>query len=605
MEMLGKISIKAKLLLVIIILGLVSVAAISHIARSFSTANNTYLRFIESEANSGILAARASAGMWTAVNALGRVAINKVGSPEFDEAKASFTRNVDAALDKLNTVAKSVPQTAPNIEQLRGYSDQYQAEFAKIVALKQDGKDAEALILFKSLDKLAQDFSAKSGATNNFLTSLLNEGGKSISEDTSKTITTLMIVLVLCFVAVLALGFYIATVGISRPMEALRQRMASLASGELDAAIDGGDRSDEIGAMARTVVVFRDNALERRHLQAEAEAVRSLSDTERSERDGQKAHAAAEMQQVVSLLAGGLRQLASGDLTHQITTPFSSDLDGLRHDFNEAIGKLNEALSRVGENAQTIMANSNEARSSSDDLSKRTEQQAAAVEETAAALEQITTTVKDGAKRAEEARHLMTETGQEARNSGQVVRSAVEAMHAIEASSSEISNIIGVIDEIAFQTNLLALNAGVEAARAGDAGKGFAVVAQEVRELAQRSANAAREIKNLINTSSAQVANGVTLVVSTGEALDGIVHRVQDVTKHVQGIAEAYREQSLGLQEINTAINSLDQGTQQNAAMAEQATANAHNLATSAESLLQMLARFQLAQAVQQRRYAA
>ncbi|WP_175577212.1 methyl-accepting chemotaxis protein [Rhizobium oryziradicis] len=603
--MLGKISIKAKLLLVLVILGLVSILGISHIAYRFSTANNTYLRFIENEANSGILAARASAGMWTAVNALGRVAINKVGSPEFDEAKASFTRNVDGALDKLNTVAKSVAQIAPNVEQMRGYADQYRAEFSKIVALKESGKDAQAMDVFLSLDKLAQDFSAKSGATNGFLTNLLNEGGKAINADTSATITTTIIILVLSFVAVLALGFYISTAGITRPMEELRQRMASLAGGEVDAAVEGGDRSDEIGAMARTVVVFRDNALERRRLQSDAEVARNLSDAERSERDGQKARAAAEMQQVVSLLAGGLRQLASGDLTHQITTPFSADLDGLRHDFNEALGKLNEALSRVGENAQTIMANSNEARSGSDDLSKRTEQQAAAVEETAAALEQITTTVKDGAKRAEEARHLMAETGQEASNSGQVVRSAVEAMHAIEASSSEISNIIGVIDEIAFQTNLLALNAGVEAARAGDAGKGFAVVAQEVRELAQRSANAAREIKNLINTSSAQVANGVMLVVSTGEALDSIVHRVQDVTRHVQGIAEAYREQSLGLQEINTAINSLDQGTQQNAAMAEEATANAHNLAASAESLLQLLGRFQLAQVVQQRRYAA
>ncbi|TWD48271.1 methyl-accepting chemotaxis protein [Agrobacterium vitis] len=603
--MLGKISIKAKLLLVLIILGLVSIVGVSHIAYSFTTANNTYLRFIEKEANSGILAARASAGMWTAVNALGRVAINKVGSPEFDEAKASFTRNVDGALDKLNTVASTVPQTAANIEQLRGYSEQYRGHFNKIVAFKENGKDAEAVELFKSLDKLAQEFSTKSGGTNAFLTSLLNDGGKSISADTSETITSTIIALVLCFIAVLALGFYIATAGISRPMEALRQRMASLADGALDAPIDGGDRKDEVGAMARTVVVFRDNALERRRLQAEAEEARSMSDTERREREAQKARAATEMQQVVSALAGGLRQLAAGDLSHQITTPFAADLDGLRQDFNEAIGKLNEALSRVGENAQTIMANSNEARSSSDDLSKRTEQQAAAVEETAAALEQITTTVKDGAKRAEEARHLMTETGQAASSSGQVVRSAVEAMHAIETSSSEISNIIGVIDEIAFQTNLLALNAGVEAARAGEAGKGFAVVAQEVRELAQRSANAAREIKNLINTSSAQVANGVTLVVSTGEALDSIVQRVQDVTRHVQGIAEAYREQSLGLQEINTAINSLDQGTQQNAAMAEEATANAHNLATSAESLLQLLGRFQLAQAAQQRRYAA
>jgi methyl-accepting chemotaxis protein len=257
----------------------------------------------------------------------------------------------------------------------------------------------------------------------------------------------------------------------------------------------------------------------------------------------------------------------------------------------------------VGTNAQAITAGANEIRTSSDDLSRRTEQQAASVEQTAAALEEITTTVRDGAKRAEEARKLVVATGEDARNSGTVVRSAVDAMHAIEQSSGEISNIIGVIDEIAFQTNLLALNAGVEAARAGEAGKGFAVVAQEVRELAQRSAQAAKEIKGLINTSSSQVANGVTLVGNTGKALEGIVSQVQHITGHVQAIADAYREQSLGLQEINTAVNTMDQGTQQNAAMVEEATATAHQLSSEAETLTRLLGQFRLAEARRSNQY--
>jgi methyl-accepting chemotaxis protein len=259
------------------------------------------------------------------------------------------------------------------------------------------------------------------------------------------------------------------------------------------------------------------------------------------------------------------------------------------------VDTLNSTMQLVGTNANAITAGANEIRTASDDLSRRTEQQAASVEETAAALEEITTTVKDGAKRAEEARRLVLTTGEDARKSGSVVRSAVDAMHAIEKSSDEISNIIGVIDDIAFQTNLLALNAGVEAARAGEAGKGFAVVAQEVRELAQRSANAAKEIKALINTSSQQVANGVTLVGDTGKALEGIVDQVQHISNHVQAIADAYREQSIGLQEINTAVNTMDQGTQQNAAMVEEATATAHSLASESEALLNLLGQFKIA----------
>ncbi|WP_244654666.1 methyl-accepting chemotaxis protein, partial [Rhizobium wenxiniae] len=199
-------------------------------------------------------------------------------------------------------------------------------------------------------------------------------------------------------------------------------------------------------------------------------------------------------------------------------------------------------------------AGSAEIRSAADDLAKRTEQQAASVEETAAALEEITTTVKDAARRATEAGSLVTRTRQGAEKSGEVVRSAVKAMEEIERSSGEIGNIIGVIDDIAFQTNLLALNAGVEAARAGEAGKGFAVVAQEVRELAQRSANAAKEIKTLITASNHQVQNGVHLVGETGKALEMIVAEVQEINRHVAAIVESAQEQSSGLQQINTAV---------------------------------------------------
>jgi methyl-accepting chemotaxis protein len=299
----------------------------------------------------------------------------------------------------------------------------------------------------------------------------------------------------------------------------------------------------------------------------------------------------------VETLASALTRLAQGDLTLHLPTPFIPTLEQLRSDFNSACERLREAMSAVGENAQAIAAGSNQIRSAADDLSKRTEQQAASVEETAAALEEITTTVADSSRRADEAGKLVASTRENAEKSGEVVRMAIAAMGEIESSSREISNIIGVIDDIAFQTNLLALNAGVEAARAGDAGKGFAVVAQEVRELAQRSANAAKEIKALINTSGEQVKSGVTLVGQTGEALERIVRQVQDINGNVSAIVEAAKEQATGLGEINQAVNTLDQGTQQNAAMVEESTAASHSLAREAEALFNLLGQFRVGDA--------
>ncbi|MCW1749634.1 methyl-accepting chemotaxis protein [Rhizobium acaciae] len=296
----------------------------------------------------------------------------------------------------------------------------------------------------------------------------------------------------------------------------------------------------------------------------------------------------------ISLLGGALRQLSEGDLTRTVDTPFVPSMEQLRHDFNTAIKGLAETMKTIGENASAIASGSREIGASADSFSKRTEQQAASIEETAAALEEITTTVNDSSRRADEAGRLVAMTKQGAEQSGVVVRNAVAAMGQIEQSSREITNIIGVIDDIAFQTNLLALNAGVEAARAGEAGKGFAVVAQEVRELAQRSATAAKEIKALINTSGEHVRNGVGLVGQTGKALEEIVTQVGDIDGNVVAIVEASREQAIGLKEINQAVNTLDQATQQNAAMVEESTAASHSLAREAETLRVLLARFRL-----------
>jgi methyl-accepting chemotaxis protein len=416
-----------------------------------------------------------------------------------------------------------------------------------------------------------------------------------MSASVNSTIFASIVSLSVGILLAVAFAVYVAHAGITAPMARLRERMVTLAKGDTAQEIDGIDRKDEIGQMAATVSIFRENAIERGKLSQQADTSRAASDAERAEREAQKAAEAAELQRAVQELGTGLGRLSDGDLAFRIEKPFVEHLDSLRQDFNGSVEKLNQAMSSVGSNARMISAGANELLSSADDLARRTEQQAASVEQTAAALEEITTTVKDASKLADEASKLVLRTRDGAENSGKIVRSAIDAMQQIEKSSSEIANIIGVIDDIAFQTNLLALNAGVEAARAGDAGKGFAVVAQEVRELASRSASAAKEIKALINTSGEQVRSGVHLVGDTGKALEAIVSEVQEINRHVHAIAEASREQSLGLQEINTAVNTMDQGTQQNAAMVEQSTAASHALASEAGSLNDMLGQFRLA----------
>ena len=296
--------------------------------------------------------------------------------------------------------------------------------------------------------------------------------------------------------------------------------------------------------------------------------------------------------QSVTEIAGALSALADGDLERRITEPLTVELDNIRVDFNRALDKLQDTMKSIAINADAVREGAKEITNASDDLSRRTEQQAASIEETAAALDQITATVRKTAEGAVEARSVVGTAKGDAQRSGTVVHEAVTAMQAIESSSKKIENIIGVIDEIAFQTNLLALNAGVEAARAGDAGRGFAVVATEVRALAQRSADAAKEIKALISASGEQVGSGVRLVGLTGEALTRIVGHVDQMSGLMAEIASAAQEQATGLGQVNSAVNQMDKVTQQNAAMVEQSTAASHSLAGEAEELTRLVKQF-------------
>uniref|UniRef100_UPI0020B16ED6 methyl-accepting chemotaxis protein n=1 Tax=Acidisphaera sp. L21 TaxID=1641851 RepID=UPI0020B16ED6 len=327
-------------------------------------------------------------------------------------------------------------------------------------------------------------------------------------------------------------------------------------------------------------------------VEADAAAMRDAAEAERADVEASRAGSAREQAQVVASLGSGLACLASGDLTFRLADAFPGEYEVLRSDFNAALETLQGTMRSVVGAAEEIRSGTGEISQAADDLSRRTEQQAASLEETAAALDQITATVRKTAEGADHAQDVVAKTKADAERSGVVVTGAVEAMAAIEASARQISQIIGVIDEIAFQTNLLALNAGVEAARAGDAGRGFAVVASEVRALAQRSAGAAKEIKALIQASTAQVGSGVDLVGQAGEALTRIAARVGDISAVVSEIAASAREQATGLAEVNVAVNQMDQVTQQNAAMVEQSTAASHSLTGEADQLAKLIGHF-------------
>ena len=299
-----------------------------------------------------------------------------------------------------------------------------------------------------------------------------------------------------------------------------------------------------------------------------------------------------ETSQVVDALRTGLATISSGDLTYSIDTPFRSDYEPLRSSFNDTAAMLRRSIGDIDAASQRVLAGAGEIRKAADDLSMRTEQQAASIEETAAAVHQINTTAQQSAVSGARAADVATAAQTNAAESSAVVRRAIDAMGGIERTSTEISEIIAVIDGIAFQTNLLALNAGVEAARAGDAGKGFAVVASEVRALAQRSADAAKDVKSRIGASAEQVRAGVEHVHAAGTALDRIAAQVREMGGLIADIANSAQQQATGFSQINLAINDMDSMTQQNAAMVEEATAAARELAQEATGMADTVGRF-------------
>ncbi|MHC2364709.1 methyl-accepting chemotaxis protein [Rhizobium leguminosarum] len=395
------------------------------------------------------------------------------------------------------------------------------------------------------------------------------------------------------------------TVTLKGPINQITSAMRRLADGKLETSIVGDSRADEIGDMARALGVFKNNAIAKVEIEERSEVERSRAEEERHRNDEEKRTVEEQIDFAVTALAEGLGRLARGDISQTIATPFFGRLEQLRNDFNSSLLRLQETIDQIRTNTRMIEGNAGQMDLAANDLARRTEQQAVALEEIAAAVEEITTTVRSSAACADDAHQIITDTKQVADSSSQVVASAIDAMGKIEAASDEIVQIIGVIDEIAFQTNLLALNAGIEAARAGEAGKGFAVVAQEVRDLAQRSAEAGQRIKQLIGRSQTEITNGARVVRETSEVLESISAKVVTASEQMDFIARSSREQYNALHEVNSSVNRMDQMTQQNAAMVEETSAATKELADETRILLQLIDQFQLEQTGALRRTAA
>jgi methyl-accepting chemotaxis protein len=473
--------------------------------------------------------------------------------------------------------------------------ESYIASKPQLLALSRENKTEEA---GRYLGGGMRTYSDKLKELTTALVELNLSGSKQAAELSRTTYASVKFYLftAIGFAGLLVVGaIAFVLTGIANPIAEITTSMRRLAEGDTSSSIPFAGRADEIGSMAGAVEIFRQAAIANKRMEMEAAESRKQADADRIAAQQQAESDAAERLRVAtSGLAAGLKRLAAGDLAFQLDQAFAPDFEALRHDFNQSVAQLGGTLMSISSSITTIDDGTREISSGAGDLSKRTEQQAASLEETAAALEEITANVANSSKRTEETRAVATEANRSATMSADVVSHAEEAMGRIETSSQQISNIIGVIDEIAFQTNLLALNAGVEAARAGEAGKGFAVVAQEVRELAQRSASAAKEIKGLIQNSSKEVESGVKLVRDTGQALKTIGSLIAQINQHMDAIATSAKEQSVGLSEVNVAVNQMDQTTQQNAAMVEQSTAASASLAQEAQKLRELVRKFKL-----------
>ncbi|GGE12389.1 chemotaxis protein [Aureimonas endophytica] len=518
----------------------------------------------------------------------------------------SFAETYRAAKDRLTEAAEHFKETTKfqdqreRVEKMERSILDWQTRSAEVqIALSKDPATREAA--FAMTGKMTQ------GEARGILDEMLKIQEERIGARVQQTqeanragLSTLAIGGLASMALSVVMGLLL-TKGIAGPVRRMTEAMRRLAGGDLAIEVPATDRRDELGAMAKSVQIFKEAATEQRRLEAEAAASREAQLAQRDRQSAIDNARSEDLKLFVRLVEAGFDALSAGDLTVRMTEAVAPEFEPIRAKFNASVTQLETTIGAVVGAVGTMRVGLNQITIAAGDLSQRTEQQAASLEETVAALSEVMRGVGKTAEGAEDAKAAASLARSEAEKGGAIVGRAVQAMAEIERSSAEIGKIIGVIDEIAFQTNLLALNAGVEAARAGEAGRGFAVVAQEVRGLAQRSAEAAKEIKDLISTSAAQVGEGVDLVSATGRSLDQIMTQVGSVAEVIIGMTRGANEQSVSLREVSTAADQMDKVTQQNAAMVEETTAAAQSLLRETDQLAGLVDSFRTAGAAKGR----
>ena len=593
MAFLDNIKISVKTIGVVLLLAVVSVCLIVFSGLTMNRLDHEYSQLLEGDAQTRVELARVTRRVYElSYNALAVTTY----APDAPEAKKAVS-NIDSAfksgMGSLELAKKYSPRRATDFAKLeRSLTDL--RGIATTVANSYIQTETTSAPDVKRLNDLIPVLATELNAINVQFSKQMASSMASLSASADRSLMLVYVSSAVGIVLSLLLALWISVAKIARPLNELGQRMGTLANGDLSVQIDGQGRGDEVGAMAKAVQVFKDNAVALKESEVQAEAQRRAAEEERARNEATRAEAARQVQRVVTGLGSGLERLAKGDLTYRITDEFVDEYKKVQEDFNAAIEQLQDTIKNIALSSNEVSNAASEISASTTNLSQRTEEQAASLEQTSASMEEMSATVKKNAENAQQANQFANETAAVADRGGAVVAEAVNAMSRIEESSRKISDIISVIDEIARQTNLLALNAAVEAARAGEAGRGFAVVASEVRSLAQRSSQAAKDIKDLITSSSGQVQEGVELVNKAGASLNEIVESIKKVAQIVADIAVASNQQATGIDQINTALNQMDEVTQQNSALVEENAATAKTLEHQSGAMSSSVGTFKL-----------
>jgi methyl-accepting chemotaxis protein len=593
MAFLDNIKISVKTIGVVLLLAVVSVCLIVFSGLTMNRLDHEYSQLLEGDAQTRVELARVTRRVYElSYNALA-VTTYAPDAPEAKKAVASIDAAFKAGMGSLELAKKYSPRRATDFAKLeRSLTDL--RGIATTVANSYIQTETTSAPDVKRLNDLIPVLATELNAINVQFSKEMASSMASLSASADRSLMLVYVSSAVGIVLSLLLALWISMAKIARPLNELGQRMGTLANGDLSVQIEGQGRGDEVGAMAKAVQVFKDNAVALKESEVQAEAQRRAAEEERARNEATRAEAARQVQRVVTGLGSGLERLAKGDLTYRITDEFVDEYKKVQEDFNAAIEQLQDTIKNIALSSNEVSNAASEISASTTNLSQRTEEQAASLEQTSASMEEMSATVKKNAENAQQANQFANETAAVADRGGAVVAEAVNAMSRIEESSRKISDIISVIDEIARQTNLLALNAAVEAARAGEAGRGFAVVASEVRSLAQRSSQAAKDIKDLITSSSGQVQEGVELVNKAGASLNEIVESIKKVAQIVADIAVASNQQATGIDQINTALNQMDEVTQQNSALVEENAATAKTLEHQSGAMSSSVGTFKL-----------